>query len=69
MSHGHQKEPFNVGDLLVNSIISRQGCFPRNQRIEISVVFLIGADRFVGLMGLIGAVFVDGLMGLGSMMG
>ena len=39
------------------------------KRIEISVVFLIGADRFVGLMGLIGAVVVDGLMGLGSMMG
>ena len=37
-----------------------------HQRIEISVVFLIGVDGFVGL---IGAVVVDGLMGLGSVMG
>ena len=32
-------------------------------------VFLIDADGFVGLMGLIGVVVVDGLMGLGSVMG
>ena len=32
-------------------------------------VFLISADGFVGLMGLIGVVVVDGLMGLGSVMG
>ena len=32
-------------------------------------VFLIGADGFGSMMGLIDVVVVDGLMGLGSVMG